>query len=77
MTNIIKKILHPLIKIKPLYAIWMSSKSRHDAKHAFSENTPPAILIYQMGKVASTSIFATLRNSGITNPIENVIVRSD
>ena len=42
----------------------------------FNDNEPP-ILLYQMGKVGSSSIYRTLQQSGIKNPIYQVHYLSD
>lgn len=58
-----KRYLYPSI------SLFRFIRSFIDAKIAFKNPSRPPILIYQMGKVGSTTIYNSLKNSLIQNPI--------
>ena len=63
------KMLNLIKKIKPLYAIAYQLRAQHEARSAFSSPENPPIFIYQMGKVGSITVYRSLKDLPITNPI--------
>ena len=50
-------------------ARWMRSKADQEATNAFRDTSTPPILVYQMGKVGSSTVFASLKEAGVRNSI--------
>ncbi len=60
-----KPIKHLLKKVKrcvPIANLYANYLARGQAKRGFSNQTEPLILIYQMGKVGSTSVYQSIKN---------------
>lgn len=59
---------HPLLKIvrkiKPLHAALMKVKAGVEARGVFRQAGQPPVLIYQMGKVGSSSVAHSLEQTG-------------
>jgi hypothetical protein len=58
-------------------AIAPAAWARLEAKMAFRQSREAPILVYQMGKVGSTTVFESLREAGLPNPILHVHAISD
>lgn len=68
-----KELLLRFIKrIEPLHAIQIKIHAGFRARRAFLDSTVPPILIYQMGKVGSTTIYDSLIDAGIPNAVLRV-----
>jgi len=50
-------------------AVQMRLRAKREARRAFSNLTAPPILIYQMGKVGSTTVYDSLRAAALPNAI--------
>ncbi len=65
-----KRILFESIKkIKPLHALQLRIKAERETKRGFSQLHVPPILIYQMGKVGSSTVYKTLKDAALPNSI--------
>lgn len=67
--SVIKKFLRSTRIIKLISELEIKIRSEREAKHAFSSTTIPPILVYQMGKVGSSTVYKSLINAGIPNPV--------
>jgi hypothetical protein len=47
----------------------MTSRPEQETRSAFSNASAPAVLVYQMGKVGSQTVYHSLKNAGIPNPV--------
>ena len=65
----IPKPVAKLLRFKPLYNFKMGLDAKYTAKTAFSDRATPPILIYQMGKVGSASVYYSLKQSSIANTV--------
>lgn len=52
-------------RIKPLHIAVMRAKAANEARRAFSDPAHPPVLIYQMGKVGSSSVAHSLEQAGL------------
>ena len=57
-------------------ARWMRSKADQEATNAFRDTSTPPILVYQMGKVGSSTVFASLKEAGVRNSIVKILEAS-
>ena len=65
-----RQILIKCIKrIKPLYAVANRLKAKREAKLSFAKIDSPPIIIYQMGKVGSSTVYESLVGASLSNPI--------
>ncbi|MEN8219180.1 MAG: putative capsular polysaccharide synthesis family protein [Pseudomonadota bacterium] len=68
------KTIKTLRKIKithPLLALGMRALAKWETRRGVFSNSPP-ILIYQMGQVGSSTVYRTLREAKLPNPIYKV-----
>lgn len=63
--------------ISKLATLFMRAHARWIATRAFSRLRVPPILVYQMGKVASSTVCASLREAGIDNTVLHLHFLSD
>jgi len=54
---------------KPIQAIANAHKAKREAAFAFSNPNSPPIIIYQMGKVGSSTVYKSLMEASLSNPI--------
>ena len=69
MTTARQMLIIVMKQIKPLHAIGNILKASSEAKFAFSNPNYPPIIIYQMGKVGSSTVHKSLMCASVSNPI--------
>ncbi len=69
MPEAVRSLRRSLRRIKPLHAMWMRIRAEREARSAFSRPAAPPILIYQMGKVGSTTVYKSLSGAALPNSI--------
>lgn len=68
--TIARQMLIKFIKqIKPLHVIANTLKAKYEATISFSNRDSPPIIIYQMGKVGSSTVYESLVGASLSNPI--------
>lgn len=65
----IHKLISKIAPLKPLIALAYSVEAKREAFFAFSHRRSPPVLIYQMGKVGSSTVYASLKKARIPSPI--------
>lgn len=61
-----------MIVKKRLISIYLHIKAAFEARRAFFHSERPLILVYQMGKVGSSTVYNSLRDMGLPNSIHHV-----
>lgn len=60
-----------------LISIYLQAKARHEAWRAFAHQNVPPILVYQMGKVGSSTVYNSLVNRSLPNSVLHIHFLSD